>query len=235
MSATDGGTLGALAKLSAIGDVLAGQGLLCRGGFYPRPEDGVPAACLTLVVVGNAGPAMWEAFARQRRDEDHALDTWTRRVLTDAAGRLGAEALFPFDGPPHFPFLRWARRAEAVHPSPLGPLIHPEYGLWHAYRGALAFARTIDLGAPDRRPSPCEACPDKPCLTTCPAGAIGAAGYDEPACVRHLESAAGADCMDLACRARRACPVGRAYQYRPAQAGFHMEAFLRARQQAGAV
>ena len=36
-------------------------------------------------------------------------------------------------------------RAEAVAPSPLGILIHPDYGLWHAYRGALAFAERLAL------------------------------------------------------------------------------------------
>ena len=39
----------------------------------------------------------------------------------------------------------------------------------------------------------------------------------------------GEDCMTHACRARRSCPVGRAYRYQPAQASFHMSAFLRNR------
>src|SRR3546814_16164033 len=33
----------------------------------------------------------------------------------------------------------------------------------------------------------------------------------------------------LGCRARRACPVGRAYRYPPAQARLHMAAFIAAR------
>ena len=32
-------------------------------------------------------------------------------------------------------------------------------------------------------------------------------------------------CMDLGCRARDACPVGRDYRYAPGQANFHMQAF----------
>jgi hypothetical protein len=35
--------------------------------------------------------------------------------------------------------------------------------------------------------------------------------------------------MTRACLARRACPVGAEYIYRPAQAEFHMAAFLAAR------
>ena len=54
---------------------------------------------------------------------------------------------------------------------------------------------------------------------------------DVPACAAHLGSQQGTDCMELGCRARRACPVGRAYIYEPAQALFHMSAFLCARSQ----
>jgi hypothetical protein len=48
------------------------------------------------------------------------------------------------------------------------------------------------------------------------------------ACVGHLETPAGAECMAEGCRARRACPVGTDYRYEPAQAAFHMRAFLAA-------
>ena len=45
----------------------------------------------------------------------------------------------PRTGRPWLPFQQWARKAEPVHVSPLGVLIHPDYGLWHSYRGALCF------------------------------------------------------------------------------------------------
>ena len=53
---------------------------------------------------------------------------------------------------------RWAQRAEPLHPSPLGVLIHPVHGLWHAYRGALAFAEPIELPPRADLPSPCASC-----------------------------------------------------------------------------
>jgi len=229
-------------SLAAIEAAIESAGLVLRGAFHPGPDDSVPALgdgrkAATLALVGNAGPGMWEAFARspERADgADHALDRWTRRVLGEAARALGATALFPFGGPPYLPFQRWAMRAEAVAPSPIGPLIHPEYGLWHAYRGALAFAETIALPPRPALASPCESCAEKPCLSTCPVGAFSAQGYDVAACAAHIETAAGADCMDLGCRARRACPVGRAHVYGPAQARFHMEAFRANRRKARA-
>jgi hypothetical protein len=57
--------------------------------------------------------------------------------------------------------------------------------------------------------------------------AFSDAGYDVAACAGHLRSAAGADCMGLGCRARRACPVGAEHAYGPEHANFFMQAFLR--------
>jgi hypothetical protein len=98
-----------------------------------------------------------------------------------------------------------------VHSSPLGMLIHGDYGLWHAYCGALAFSRAIDLPGDSERPSPCESCRDRPCLTACPVSAVTASGetgspaYDVDACVDHVQAPRGADCSALA--ARRATPA----------------------------
>ncbi len=213
--------------------------LLPRGAFHPTHADGVPAMADgreagTVVLVGVVGGSCWDAFqaAEESRQSPDPLDRWSRRVVTGLAAELGADALFPFGGPPFLPFIRWARRAEAVHPSPIGPLIHPEYGLWHAYRGALAFAESIELPPADERPRPCDTCADKPCLTTCPVGAFSRDGYDVSACVGHIGGNRGGNCLGGGCLARRACPVGVAYQYVPAQMGFHMRAFLAANRDA---
>ena len=205
---------------------LDAHGLLPRGAFHPGPDDGAPAGAGTILLVGNAGPGMWRAFASARREGVQALDEWSAMVLDDIARAAGATALYPSDGPPYRPFQRWAMKAEPVRSSPLGILIHPDYGLWHGYRGALVFGGTLPLPPRDGRASPCETCADRPCLTTCPVAAFGEGGYDVPACTGHLRAPAGTDCMAQGCRARRACPVGRDYIYEPAQAEFHMAAFL---------
>ena len=155
------------------------------------------------------------------------LDRWSRRLIESLARELGGRALFPFGGPPFLPFQRWAQRAEPVHSSPIGLLIHPYYGLWHAYRGAIGFPEELAVPEPAPVPSPCESCTGRWCLKSCPVGAFSSTGYDVAACAGHLRSAAGGDCMDFGCRARRACPVGADHAYGPEQASFLMRAFLR--------
>ncbi len=225
-------------EYGTIQDAVAETGLLVRGGFHPGPEDGVPGGAETVVLVGNAGPSMWAAFAaaagpKDRENGPNPLDDWTRGVLAPVAGALGARALYPFEGPPYLPFQRWALKTGGVHVSPIGPLIDAEFGLWHAYRGALAFDQRFEVPVPGGRPSPCDDCAEKPCLATCPVDAFtpsveGMAQYDIPACVAHISSADGEDCLGGGCLARRACPVGRDYVYSPDQARFHMERFIKA-------
>jgi len=197
------------------------------GWFAPKPEDEIPREARFVILIGNAGPAMFRRF--QREGGGGTLDDWTRRAVSALAGDLDAEAVFPFDKPP-LPFLTWARRAGAGHVSPLGLNIHPTYGLWHAYRAALLFPVAFDLPAHSAGAHPCESCVGKPCLSACPVGAFSGSRYDVPACATHIGSAAGADCMAGGCLARRACPVGQAFTYAPVQAQFHMRAFLAARQ-----
>jgi hypothetical protein len=219
-----------------IAAALAREGMLLRGGFHPDASDGVPllpggTAAGTMLLVGNAGPALWQRFSASAESADgqrDPLDRWTRRILSATAVVCGATPLFPFGGPPYLPFQRWARRAEPVHASPLGVLIHPVYGLWHAYRGALAFAHRIAVPATPPAPSPCESCLGRPCLAACPVDAFAAAAYDAAGCRSHLATGA-ANCFAAGCLARAACPVGRQYAYAPDQAAFHLRAFACAR------
>jgi len=211
-------------NLETVRNRIDQAGLAFRGAF--NPADGDPGR--TLVLVGFAGPVGWPAFAASPEAHDGGpdpLDRWSRRVVGALAADLGAKTLFPFEGSPYHPFQRWAQQAEPVHPSPLGILIHPDWGLWHAYRGALAFSELLDLPASDTRSSPCDSCADRPCLTACPVGAFSTSGYNVPACVDHIASPAGSECMDFGCRARVACPVGAEYRQDTDQASFHMRAF----------
>lgn len=219
-------------ELATLEAAIRSCGFTPRGSFHPAPQDDVPPIAggrraATLVLVGNAGARMWRCFCAARDPQRDLLDEWSAQVIDELAKAFGARALYPFDRPP-LPFLRWAQRAEGCQPSPLGLHIHPEYGLWHGYRGALAFAERIDLPPAVVSTHPCERCADRPCLSACPVHAFTAQGHDVAACTGHLASGSGEPCMTHGCLARRACPIGREFMYAPAQIRFHMRHFLRA-------
>jgi ferredoxin len=219
-----------------IVELLQPHGLLLRGGFalqadldrnllqqYPEVRQ--------LILIGNAGSAIWPHVAHYiaaNPGAEHPLDDWTAATLQAIATKIDAVCLLPFGGPPWWPFQRWAQRGDSVFPSPIAILIHPDYGLWHAYRAALLLREPITLPAIPQQASPCDSCLERPCLTTCPVGAFRASGYDVEACAAHVASAAGRDCQEQGCQARLACPVGADWHYGPGHAAFHMTAFRRA-------
>jgi ferredoxin len=214
----------------------AEHGLSLRGLVRFGPQDEAPvladgSRAEAVLLIGVTGGAMWPHFERWRmmqadRGGDDPLDRWSKLVIDQVAGEIGAEACYPSD-PPYQPFQRWAMCAEGLKPSPLGILMHPRFGLWHSYRGALMF-RAVDgeSETPVRSEvHPCDTCRDKPCLSTCPAGAITADGFDLAGCRQHLVTPQGqGGCMIGGCMARNACPVGAEYRYPQAQLRFHMQA-----------
>ena len=222
-----------LAQLDALGLRLCGH-------FTPAPEEGLPAlpdlAQGQVWLVGMAGSGFWPSFAGSQEYQDglpDALDRWSRRVGQSLAQQLGGIALFPFEGPPYWPFQRWARRCEPVQPSMLGLLMHPRFGLWHAFRFALLLpagrgASVTPQDIPTHSSGlaqACLSCSGQPCLQACPVLAFAPGRYDVAPCVSYLHTEAGHDCMARGCAARRACPEGSAWRYDQDHAAFHMRAF----------
>lgn len=181
----------------------------------------------TVVLLGPAA-GFWPHFQQSAEGRDGApdpIDRWSTRVISALAEALGAEALFPFGGPPYEPFLRSAIDSGRAWQSPAGMLVHDVAGLMVSYRGALRFADTVELPAPPAI-APCHTCVGQPCVTACPVDALSAArGYDVAACHAYLDTEAGQDCMSRGCRARRACPISQSFGRDPAQSALHMRSF----------
>lgn len=220
-----------------LNDLLQQSGLRLFGHFIATPEDISKdfriqqGSCLALI--GNVGSEIWPFFLKAREDEQDPLDRWTERCMQKIARDVGAHPIFPFDKP-WPPIQQWAMQAHNVLPSPIGLLIHPVYGLWHAYRGALIFS---DIAAAsqfmDLAPSkselhhhPCNTCIDKPCLMSCPVSAFTNPGYDITSCRDFLKTSTPENCMTYSCKARLACPIGNDYHYSQEHAQFHMQAFI---------
>lgn len=220
-----------------IDRALARSGLQVRGGFNftagetaPEGPRGRPAK--SVLLAGHGGGWFWRFFRQWldalNRAPDNPLDKWSRHVLGAIARECGARAVYPSDIP-YLPFQQWAMRGEGLKPSPLGILIHPEYGLWHAYRGALLFDHEFQFAKAENPIHLCERCAGKPCQNSCPAGAVSETGYVVEPCRSHVGSWKGAECRTGGCIARNACPFGSGYRYSPEQQAFHMAAFLRGR------
>lgn len=223
-------------SLSAqISSALSHYGLILRGGFNFAADDetppglsGIPAK--SVLLVGQAGGGLWPYFeawlARQPANIENPLDRWSREIIDAIANEFGARAVSPSDRP-FLPFQQWAMRAEGLKPSPLGILMHPQYGLWHAYRGAFLFDDELDFPVTSRAIHLCDACAEKPCLKKCPVDAFSGSGFAYAACLAHVRGSAGAVCRDEGCLARNACPYGAAYRYSAEEQAFHMRAFMR--------
>ncbi len=196
------------------------------GGFHPTPDDGMLKGCGTLLLLGPDEPVFWPAFSTDPEYRDgraDPMDRWSARVIGAWADLIGADALFPFSGPPFLPFYRWALRSGRSHASPVRLLVHDTAGLLVSFRGALALADRVDLPAPP--PCPCDSCDAQPCRTACPVAALTPQGYDVPACKAYLDSTAGETCMTQGCKVRSSCPVSQALNRVPAQSVFHMHTF----------
>lgn len=212
---------------------LSAHGLMLRGGFNFAGGEEAPsglsgAAARSVLLVGQAGAAPWPHFLRWREGQSQTianpLDAWSREVIGAVAETFGARAASPSDRP-YLPFQQWAMRAEGLRPSPLGILMHPQYGLWHAYRGALLFEDEIALQEPRDVIHLCDTCLEKPCLKSCPVDAYSADGFAHGTCLAHVRGQNGAPCRIGGCLDRNACPHGTAYRYPPHVQAFHMAAF----------
>ena len=200
--------------------------LTILGGFHAGPSDELPEGTRTLLMLGPDEPAFWPAFTTSPEWSDGApdpMDRWSARIIGDWADELGAQALYPFGGPPFQPFYRWALRTGRIHASPVQLLVHDSAGLFVSFRGAIALQELI--GLPDAPPSPCDSCEGRPCTTACRADALTTEGYDVPRCKSFLRTPEGEINMTQGCAVRRACPVSQRFGRLPAQSAYHMAQF----------
>lgn len=221
--------------LTEIEQRLAGLGLTLLGALNLREDDplqpaGLAFSCASILLFGNAGSAVWPVFSQSAEyldGEPDPLDRWSQRVAAELAAELGAQPLFPFAGPPYQPFLRWAEKAGAGRPSPLGLTLHPGFGLWHGYRFALAFPVAV-AGISEARMAdhPCDSCVARPCLDACPVNAFTGEEYKVTDCAGYLKRNPDYHCNTRGCNARRQCPVGQQYHYSSDHADFHMRIFV---------
>lgn len=223
---------------------LADSQLEIVGCFRPDLSDGVPKEIQQIALIGIKEPGFWPYIQGQPEWGDRdALDKWSIRVIGHLAKEVGGIAYFPFVASPWLPFYQWALRTGYAWKSPVQLLVHKTQGLWLSFRGAIGFVDEYfieydtELVAGNRQ-SPCETCEKKPCIGACPVGALSQITYDVAKCKNHIASLIsqrdegesndiGLSCFEAGCRVRRACPVSKQYQRKPAHSSYHIKCFMR--------
>lgn len=182
-----------------------------------------------LLLVGHGGRQLWRAFQAAEGPDGapDPLDRFTRRhldfVMQNKWGVPVNHCLYLYPLSPlslPLPLQQLGSAAGWAHRSPIGSDMHPDFGLWFAYRAAVLIKDELPLLSQPLRPSPCDTCVEKPCMPACPAGAVGEIGrFGLNACISHRlqpRSSCASQCL-----ARLACPVAPQHRYTAAQITYH--------------
>jgi epoxyqueuosine reductase len=199
----------------------------------------IDAGVRSIIVIGNGGGEMWRAFTAHAAknpgwmDRDNPLDDFTRGIIESVAMTVRASgarciAVYPFvNGGATISFMDAAKLSGLAGPSIIGVVVHPTYGPWIAFRGALLTDAELDAPGPATAFDPCPSCATRSCISACPAGAVTfPGGWDIPRCLTHRVEQQ-ADCANR-CHARVGCVLGPEHRYPDDELAYHQQRALRA-------
>lgn len=186
-------------------------------------KDGLPLDDYQfLVLTGHGGGRLWQALQEKGMDSADPVDQYSTQLTHQFIVEYldNAPFLWLYPNTSHLiPLQQLGETAGWSHPSPLGSGISPTFGVWFAYRTAFLTNAPLSETAGDLGPSPCDACEDKPCISTCPVGAVQFEGFRINECVQYrLETKS--PCADR-CLARMACPYFPQHRYSLEQIQYH--------------
>jgi epoxyqueuosine reductase len=174
-----------------------------------------------LILLGHAGRRLWECVQAADFGGEHPIDDYTCATV-DRCFSL----FFPanhyrivYPGPAPLGLQALGKLAGWHHASPFMIGVDRQWGSWFAYRAVVladtAFSPTpaVDRNKSENT-SPCLDCRERPCISSCPAGATGERFLLAACSTERLRS--GSACA-LGCLARQACPVGSEHRYDEAQ------------------
>lgn len=176
------------------------------------PESQSDRPYRQLILIGHAGTKLWERVKQSGIDSENPIDDFTIQTVERWFSSIlpGNEYRIIYPGNQAIGLQRLGELAGWHNPSPFMVGIDREWGTWFAYR-AVVLADT--RFAPTRRiesQSPCTACKDRVCVSSCPGGALSG-GFNPGKCVAYRKEA-GSGCRET-CLARLSCPVGSAHRY----------------------
>lgn len=179
---------------------------LCRGCGPAHPYR-------QLILLGHGGKTLWESVIAAGIDAAHPIDDFSIRTTEQWFGAQFAgkahEIIYPGNIPVGLQAL--GKLAGWHHASPFMIGINREWGSWYAYRVVLLADSDLPPSTPVASPSPCESCKDKPCLASCPGGALEGDAFALAKCVGYRKQAASL--CRATCIARSRCPVAAEHRY----------------------
>jgi hypothetical protein len=174
-----------------------------------------------LVLLGHGGRQLWQALEQFGRQTNDPIDYYSLEMAKVFIERYldSPRSLTLYPSSRGIPLLRLGKLAGWSHASPLGIGINEQYGLWFAYRAAFLTTSPLPIRTYEQTQSPCDSCYDKPCISSCPAGAVAVASMNIFKCAtfRVQENSV---CQDR-CLARIACPYMPQHRYTEEQIRYH--------------
>lgn len=186
-----------------------------------------------LVLIAHGGRKLWQRFNQEAGVGENPLDqmcvdAWQSVMSGEDFRRVEYEILYPTSEPLASCGVSLAELGSLAgwqQKSPLGIGIHPEFGLWSAIRllvlvdGDSVWPDDNDGSEAQKSPSICDSCVDRPCLSSCPAGATDFQEFDVPACIAFRQTDASP--CEQTCLSRLACPVAKEHSYSKVQLNYH--------------
>jgi epoxyqueuosine reductase len=178
-------------------------------------------ASTRIVLIGHGGKSLWGRLQINAATPD-PIDQYSQAAAIafakETLGENEYRLIYPSDEP--IALQQLGTMAGWHTPSPLGLGIHPHWGLWYAYRAALLTNATLPVMVEPTPKRPCDRCLEKPCLSSCPAGALSEArqiSMDQCAAYRLSDTTS---CGDR-CLARMSCAVSNEHRYTLEQIQYH--------------
>lgn len=172
-----------------------------------------PHACRQLILIGNAGRALWAALRASGFSAADPIDAFSVRAVAQWFARQlpghRYTLLYPGEAPVGLQAL--GRLAGWHHATPFKVGILPGWGSWFGYRVALLADTALPPTPPLQVESPCLSCAARPCIAACPAEAMAGGDFALDRCAAHRLQP-DSDCA-YRCAARDACPVGQDHRY----------------------
>lgn len=166
-----------------------------------------------LILLGHGGKTLWAALKASAISSDNPIDDFSRRSAEQwFAAQCPAtahEIIYPGTIPVGLQAL--GKIAGWHHASPFMVGIHQDWGTWYAYRVVMLAATDLPTSTPRHSESPCASCADRPCVASCPAGALDDGRFALEKCLAYRRQPSSR--CKTTCIARITCPVGSAHRY----------------------